>query len=115
MRRHFSGVGCGARGHGETSPRTRAAPGLRPGPLRVPARSWLTAGRSGLPEARTERLTQKAPRSSGRRQDKAVRGQSAARRRSENAAMAHRKAPRTANGACTRRKVAPVGAPSPSA
>ena len=29
--------------------RTRAAPGLRPGPLRPPARSSLTAGRYGLP------------------------------------------------------------------
>ena len=54
---------CGARGRG-TYPRTRAAPGLRPGPLWVPARSWLTAGR---PAWRS-------------------RGQSAARRRDENAA-----------------------------
>jgi hypothetical protein len=81
MRRRVGGGGAAPAGVGKRPPRTRAAPGLRPGPLGVPARSWLTAGRSGLPEARTERLTQKAPRSSGRRQDKAVRGQSAARRR----------------------------------
>src|SRR5579885_3451489 len=46
MRRHFSGVGCGARGPGETSP---MALGRRRGSARdhyrVPARSWLTAGR----------------------------------------------------------------------
>ena len=34
----------GARGRG-SQPRTRAATGLRPAPLRGPARSWLTADR----------------------------------------------------------------------
>jgi hypothetical protein len=32
-------------GAGQRTPRTRAAPGLRPGALRPPARSWLTASR----------------------------------------------------------------------
>jgi hypothetical protein len=36
-------MGCGARGFGSL-PSTRAVPGLPPGPLRVPARSWLTFG-----------------------------------------------------------------------
>jgi hypothetical protein len=40
---------------GGTYLRTRAVPGLRPAPLRGPARSWLTAGRS-----RFERLVGKA-------------------------------------------------------
>src|SRR6185437_13403978 len=52
----------------ERSSCTRAAPGLRPGTLGSPARSWLTAARCGLPEVRKKRLTRKAPRASSQRQ-----------------------------------------------
>src|SRR6185437_16976288 len=96
----------------ERSSCTRAAPGLRPGSLGTPARSWLTAGRCGLPEARKERLTRKAPRALSWRQDKTD-PESAARRRSENAAMARREAPRVRKGTCTDCNDAPLGAPSP--
>jgi hypothetical protein len=42
MRRHDDGTGCGACGVGtNVPPLPRAAPGLRPGALRSPARSWL--------------------------------------------------------------------------
>ena len=69
MRRRDGGIGCGARGRRMNAPScTRAAPGLRPGSLGTPARSWLTAGRQGLPEARKKRLTRKAPRASSQRQ-----------------------------------------------
>src|ERR1019366_6542328 len=50
MRRHASGIGCGACGRGMNAPpSSRAAPGLRPGTLRSPARSSLTAGREACP------------------------------------------------------------------
>ena len=39
-RRSNGGAGCGACGRSQA--RTRAVPGLRPGTLRAPARSWLT-------------------------------------------------------------------------
>ena len=50
MRRRAGGRRCGARA-GETNapPPSRAAPGLRPGALRPPARSSLTAGREACP------------------------------------------------------------------
>ncbi len=52
MRRYDGGVGRGARGLGGNVPLSaRAAPGFRPGTLGSPARSSLTAGRCGLPEA----------------------------------------------------------------
>ena len=93
MRRRAGGRRCGARGRGQRIPRTRAAPGLRPGPLRVPARSSLTAagsaGRVGA-EAR--------PPDGDRRRDTerpALKPESKARsrRRKENAAVERREAP----------------------
>ena len=59
-------------------------------------RSWLTAGRCGLPEARKERLTREAPRASSRRRGKTD-PESAARRRKENAAVERREARRPAS------------------
>jgi hypothetical protein len=41
-RRFEDGARCGACGRGQRIPRTRAASGLCPAPLGVPARSWLT-------------------------------------------------------------------------
>ena len=81
-------VRCGARARASQA-RTRAAAGLRPEALRPPARSWLTS-------VGTLCAT----------------GESAARRRSENAAMERRKARRAARHVHTQ-DVAPTGAPSP--
>ena len=67
-------------------PGTRAAPGLRPGPLGVPARSWLTTVRS-LPNAFPSRRLWSG-RGSGALTAKARPGDRT------NAAMARRKAPR---------------------
>jgi hypothetical protein len=53
MRRDVGGAGCGARGRGMNAPPTpRAVTGLRPGAIRPRARSWLTAGQHGTPDAR---------------------------------------------------------------
>src|ERR1700690_1215897 len=46
----------------ERSSRTRVAPGLRPGALRPPARSSLTAGREACPRF-SEKAAQKGPAS----------------------------------------------------
>src|ERR1035437_7180827 len=43
-------------------PSSRAAPGLRPGTLRSPARSWLTAGRQPCPRL-LDKVAQKGPAS----------------------------------------------------
>jgi hypothetical protein len=71
-RRCRSGTRRGARGFG-SQPNTRAAPGLRPGPIRGPARSWLKSlisryrpsawlsGHQRL-KARPGGLAQKSPR-----------------------------------------------------
>ena len=50
-------MGCGARGFGSL-PSTRAVPGLPPGPLGVPARSWLTFGRALSASGLLERSVQ---------------------------------------------------------
>ena len=60
---------CGARGRGRTHPPApRAAPGLRPGALRPPARSSLTAALQAKPGGPARGLTEKAPRASSQRQ-----------------------------------------------
>src|SRR6185437_14909991 len=56
--------------------------GLRPGVLRPPARSWLTADRRGLLTARKAAVTRKAPQAPGRRQHPAK-----SRKRGPGAAM----------------------------
>jgi hypothetical protein len=102
----------------ERSSCTRAAPGLRPGSLGTPARSWLTAagspGRVGfaawLPSGGRRLKSRKTlAQESGT--------ESAARRCKEDAAMERREA-RTRRHGCPRRKAwiakdAPLGAPSP--
>ena len=53
MRRLEVGLDAAPAGRGQNaSPRSRAAPGLRPGALRPPARSSLTAGRNARQKAR---------------------------------------------------------------
>src|SRR5579885_2340078 len=80
---------------------TRAAPGLRPGPLPSPCQELADGGPlQGLPEARSVSWPDGPKRAKGGRQHQADRGQSAARRRKENAAMARRKAPRAGDGTC---------------
>jgi hypothetical protein len=113
----------------ERSSRAWAAPGLRPGALRPPARSSLTAGRQASP--RLERCSH--PKGAGISEAEAGRNgpsESAARRR-QDAAMERRTA-RTRRHGCPRRKRmqvaqtaytclrwrgltkdAPLGAPSP--
>jgi hypothetical protein len=97
MRRHASGIGCGARGRGMNA--TPQAPGRRRGTRKQvyavcanancfaggttpPARSWLTAGRQACP--RLERCGD--PKGAGTSEPEAGRNgasESAARRRQE--------------------------------
>src|ERR1035437_8773781 len=58
-------------GDERTPPSSRAAPGLRPGTLGPPARSWLTAKPLDLPEARKLRPPKRG-RGSERRQGETV-------------------------------------------
>ena len=96
----------------ERSSRTRAAPGLRPGILRSPARSSLTAGPARPVRYRDGAVTRKAPRSPGRGGAKRFpekRGPAPKGERCDGA-------PRGAT--CRKRYVttthdAPLGAPSP--
>ena len=102
----------------ERSSCTRAAPGLRPGSLGTPARSWLTAAGSPGRVGFKARLPSGGRRLKSRKTPAQEPGtESAARRRSENAAMERREA-RTRRHGCPRRKAwiakdAPLGAPSP--
>ena len=61
MRRHFSGVGCGACGRGRTYPRSREAPGRRPSLLWGTAfNGWTRRGRRRA-KARRIGLSPKPP------------------------------------------------------
>ena len=91
--RAFSEWGrCGARGRGDEThpPSPRAAPGLRPGTLRSPARSWLTAGRAACPRLKGA-AAQKGLRS--RASGGTKRNAGSAARRCHDAAMERREAP----------------------
>ena len=71
MRRLDGGAGCGARGRGVNAPpKLPGGAGFRPGTLRSPARSSLTADRRGPLEVWKARLTQKAPQTPGQRRNK---------------------------------------------
>jgi len=107
MRRRESGSGCGARGRG-SQPRTREAPGPRPGGMMTALQGacWTGTGRA--------RLTAARPRRRKRGPGACVAG--ASRRR--ETAMERRSA-RVSRQTRPRRKawnedVAPPGAPSPS-
>jgi len=112
MRRHASGARSAPAGVRVCSSRARAAPGLRPGTLRSPTRSWLTATPQALPEARKKRPPRRG-RNSEPEAGRNGRSESAARR-CHDAAMARREAPRAGNGTCTDYNDAPPGAPFPS-
>jgi hypothetical protein len=96
MRRREAGRGAVPAGLGR-SRATRAAPGLRPGPLRDPARSWLTGLMFALPlrclSARIK-LKRGPPPS--------------------NTVMARREAPACLREGGTSYQIALFGAPSPS-
>jgi hypothetical protein len=62
MKRYVGGIGRGACGQGMNAPpNPRAAPGLRPGTLWSPARSWLTASRKACPRRATRGPPQLGP------------------------------------------------------
>jgi hypothetical protein len=80
-----SGARCGARGRGFRKPRPRAASGLRPEPLWVPARSWLTPEGFAFLSAWRRDNPMRGTGAKKRKEEEAP-GESAARRRKENAA-----------------------------
>jgi hypothetical protein len=98
---------------------TRAAPGLRPGPLRVPARSWLTTVRSIAKRFRSPfpdsaRRGEKEPQRDERIEKRDTRGESAARRGAKKTPhAARREAPAAVRKDRGRHRLALFGAPLP--
>jgi hypothetical protein len=104
MRRHHSGVGCGACGRGRTYPRSREAPGSRPSLLRGTAlNGWTRCGGRAAEAARIrvgQRPAHPHPEATAPGTEKPL--------------MERREAPASWQQDAARRKTgAPLGAPSP--
>ena len=73
MRRHASGIGCGARGRGMNAPpKLPGGAGTPPGGTTTPCEELADGGPSGQPEASRNAATQKVPTPRSQRQGETV-------------------------------------------
>src|ERR1019366_777958 len=74
MRRHASGIGCGARGRGMNAPpKLPGGAGAPPGETTVPCQELADGGPPGLPEARRARPPKRGLAPQSRRQGETAR------------------------------------------